>query len=185
MPCLNKGWEYFECVTLPRHILSTKSNAYNRDKYVRAELGESKPTRLYSVWKTPEEDLGDFGIGVGLYFSTLRLLTIITFIAGLILLPNMIYFASYNYDGNANRNGNVIFDTSAICLDTAWAPCPTCTKDQWNYFPRTTKRLAFASVNNNEDDDVQEQQLAFLLINNCAIEFSHGLLSWISLLFVS
>jgi len=185
MPCLNKGWEYFERVTLPRHILSTKSNAYNRDKYVRAEPGESKPTRLYSVWKTPEEDLGDFGIGVGLYFSTLRLLTIITFIAGLILLPNMIYFASDSYDRNANQNGNFIYDTSAICLDTAWAPCPTCTKDQWNYFPRTTKRLAFASVNNNEDDDVQEQQLAFLLINNCAIEFRHGLLSWISLLFVS
>ena len=36
-------------------------------------------------------------MGIGLYFSTLRAICVITFIAGLINLYNMLYFASDDY----------------------------------------------------------------------------------------
>lgn len=41
--------------------------------------------------------LGDFGLGFGLYFSTLRAIGYILFIAGLISVFNIYFFASGRY----------------------------------------------------------------------------------------
>lgn len=198
-PDLDKGWDYFERVTLPRHykpninVNEDDEDDDNgaRDIRQRAEPGETKPTQLYSVWSTPEEDLGDFGIGIGLYFSTLRLLAIVTFIAGLILLPNMIYFASDayhndNHNDSDSRGQNIIYDSSAICLDKAWAPCPTCTIQQWDHFPITNKRLAFTKPIDVDDDQQQPppRQLIFILVNYCNVTERTGLLAFLSLAFV-
>ena len=71
------------------------------DKYQRAEPGETeRPTALYPIWDTPEEQLADFGVGVGLYFNSLKVLSMILTIAGLICIPAMQFYSSSEYSAN-------------------------------------------------------------------------------------
>ena len=132
-PSLDKAWEYFEHIVLPRcfvenHHASTKivpqdngdfdDNEYNdeddstllKKNLIRAEPGEfEKETKLYPIFGTNDEDMGDFGIGVALYFNTLKWLALITFIAGCINIPNMLYFATEAYEGsNANTDARAL-----------------------------------------------------------------------------
>jgi hypothetical protein len=77
----------FEHVALPRHLVKpkdpVKKNIVVRcfrklfckgsKELTRAEPGEREyPTKLYEPVFTPHKQLGDFGLGIGLYFSTLR-----------------------------------------------------------------------------------------------------------------
>ena len=88
-PNIDKAWEYFEHNVLPRCLV--QGNKPTRDlaaakgieaKYDKAEVGEfEKPTMLYPVWDTPIDDMADFGIGVALYFSTLRFLAVLCLVA--------------------------------------------------------------------------------------------------------
>ena len=56
----------------------------------RAEPGEAdRPTRLYHPFFTPYKQLGDFGLGIGLYFASIRGLTVLVLLAGLIHIPNL------------------------------------------------------------------------------------------------
>jgi hypothetical protein len=107
-PSLDAAWEYFEYINLPRYLVDGDDT--KGKNLVRAEPGErEKQTRLYPFCGTNDEDMSDFGIGVGLYFNTLKLLTIITFVAGLISIPNMMFFASEAYEGtsvNANTDSS-------------------------------------------------------------------------------
>lgn len=60
---------------------------------------------LCPVWKAPLVDMGDFGIGVGLYFTTLRFICVLTFLAGVIHPPTIAYVNSDKYspqEGNRN-----------------------------------------------------------------------------------
>ena len=61
---LAKGWAYFEHFTLPRRF-ATKSGGH----HVRAPPGETRETKLYSAFLTPQSSLSDWGIGVGMYVS--------------------------------------------------------------------------------------------------------------------
>ena len=66
-PSLNVAWEYFEHIILPRRLAdgSSTTKVLNA-KYQRAEPGDMDvKTKLYPVWDTPVDDMGDFGIGVG------------------------------------------------------------------------------------------------------------------------
>lgn len=123
-----------------------------------AEPGEdSYPTRLYSPFWTPTSQMGDFGLGVGLYFSALRSIMIMTFIAGLINIPNMIYFASNSYS-QGQEGLDALIKGSAICTVEEFVPCPTCNLDDFADAPH---RIATAS-NIYSDDD-----LVFVLKNYC------------------
>jgi hypothetical protein len=141
-PDLRKGWAYFEHVALNRYLVlddiknKPKEDIFTRTyrklvmnankKFDRAEAGENDvPTRLYSPIWTPHNQLGDFGLGIGLYFSTLRAMIVITFICGLCSLKNILYFASAEYDP-AYRSTNWIELGSAVCGTRSWVPCPTC-----------------------------------------------------------
>lgn len=63
----------------------------------KLEPGLNKPeAELYSVWDTREDDLGDFGQGVGMYFKTLRYVAIVLCVVFIINIPSMSYFAN-NY----------------------------------------------------------------------------------------
>jgi hypothetical protein len=69
----------------------------------------------------------DFGLGIGLYFSTLRAITFITFAAGLVSMYNILYFASDEYQPEEyTRNISTFERGSAICTNTAWVPCADC-----------------------------------------------------------
>ena len=146
-PSLAKAWAYFEHVTLERHHVNDDDNDDHdeqregpnngsetvkksmRQRVVRkfhkgdrrleiAEPGENQmPTKLYSPLSTPLSQMGDFGLGYGIYFSTLRSYAVLCLIAGLVNLPNLFYFASSAYNGGSDQGDAVSFmlKGSAIC----------------------------------------------------------------------
>ena len=177
-PSIDAAWAYFEHVTLARHFhpehVQKEGDEPARDVLRKAEPGErDRPTRLYPVLTTPESDLADFGIGVGIYFFTLRALCIIMFLAGLINVPALMYYGSEAYNARHSFIPFKALRTSAICTDSTWVACPTCTKEQWDVFPSTYERYAQS-----------EDGLSFILRNNCNIDSTVAVVSYISLLFV-
>jgi hypothetical protein len=193
-PSLDAAWAYFEHVTLARHFLP-EANETNlkpeqeptpnqKDVLRKAEPGErDRPTRLYSVLTTAESDLADFGIGVGVYFFTLRSLCIIMLLAGIINIPSLTYFGSDSYNGVTERTGHWrALQTSAICSDSTWVACPTCTKDEWrDHFPATYDRYAETTTTTDEQE---EGGLTFILRRNCQVSHTVAMVAYVSLLFV-
>lgn len=188
---LDSAWAYFEHSALPRYTpqdlmrapegTSDRSSFFRRknkeDQLVRAEFGErDEKTKLYSFHKTPERELGDFGLGVGIYFWTLRVLAIICLIAGFISIPNMIYFNSSDYDGSGRSSVPFGLELGAICTDTEWVPCPTCEESNWT-FPRYKSIRRYATAINDEN-------LVFVLKNNCNITLHEAICAFAAMIFV-
>ena len=71
-PSLDKGWEFFEHVVLPRCLKPRSQPFYG--KLQRAEPGEhEKETMLYPIWGTPMNDMADFGTyGESIYCSLMN-----------------------------------------------------------------------------------------------------------------
>lgn len=85
------------------------------DEIVSLQLFRSRP------------QLGDFGLGVGLYFSILRYVSLLTLICGLISIGNMQFFDSDHYLPESYRfNLPLSLRGSATCPKTSWVPCATC-----------------------------------------------------------
>jgi len=194
-PSLAKAWAYFEHFTLPRHIFKPEHGKYPRSNLEYARAGEDTVnTRLYSPIWTHINQMGDFGIGIGLYFSALRAMFIITILAGFISLPNILYYSSDHYsnrssigfqlEGKISKSLNItglsdsitistvrpgletMLQGSAVCSDTSWVPCPTCTKEQFALVPsrfRTSKDGLNFVLKNNCD----APPLKFAIINLC------------------
>jgi hypothetical protein len=126
---LAKGWAYFEHFTLPRRF-ATKTGGH----HVRAPPGETKETKLYSAFRTPQSSLSDWGIGMGMYFSTLSSLTVIFFLAGILSIPNIVYYSSDQYDSNRQNNFSLlkILKFSTICTSREWVKCDGCDSNEWD-----------------------------------------------------
>ena len=138
-PSLEAAWAYFEHFTLTRYVYEPKpmedkamlTRIWNKfqkgDKEMeRAERNENiLPTKLYDPIWTPHNQLGDWGIGWGLYFASLRGLMVLCFVAGLCSLPNMLFFAGKSYSGG-QEGVPPILASSAICTDSDWVVCPRC-----------------------------------------------------------
>ena len=183
---LTKAWEYFEHHMLPRYIVPSLEDTEKekvsggKRRYNRADIGEhDKDTRLYPIWSTPIEDLADFGVGCGLYFDALRFLAIVTFITGCINLPIITYFYSDAYVGNGS-NRSLINDIgllgSAICVDTSWEMCPSCTEDDWKTFPSTTDRFTIGTKGG--------ESMPFIKKNLCNVTDVYGIVSIVTLVFI-
>lgn len=177
-PSLDAAWAYFEHYSLPRHLLLdkefTRVSIGGRTNIKRAEGGELKPTSLYSVWSTPEREMGDFGISIGVYFFLVRVLGFIMLIAGLMHIPNILYFASAEY----GQEMEFSFQTynkigSAICTATEWVACPTCEKKYWVGLAGNFHRYV-----KTEDD------LIFVLRNYCTIRLREGVVGFTTMVFV-
>ena len=168
-PSLEKAWIYFEHTAMPRYLYVEK-DAPNEKKSLltrivrkfskadkqltRAEPGEDgQPTRLYHPLWTPHKQLGDFGLGIGLYFSTIRALTVLVFILGIIHIPNFMHFSGPDYSDN-QEGVDLLLKGSAVCTDTKWVACPTCNETQF-------KRFGYNFVREPETDN------AYVLTNNC------------------
>eukprot|EP00980_Cylindrotheca_fusiformis_P003468 scaffold774_cov75-Cylindrotheca_fusiformis.AAC.5 len=123
-PSLKRAWAYFEHVTLMRYFVMEGRNRnafemslWERFRYASTHRDEDfenampgeirRPTRLYDYLATPHMQLGDFGLGFGLYFSTLRAIGYILFIAGLMSTFNIYFFASGQYS-------NLDFDYNGV-----------------------------------------------------------------------
>lgn len=183
---IEKAWAYFERMTLPRHKYIPKNqpepapddrevpNVSSFDSLTssirksffkgdidlaRANPGEdSYETVLYHPITTPLKQMGDFGIGVGLYFATLLAMTVMMILAGLMNIPNFMYFGSEEYsDGQIGVSW--FLKGSAICNVHEWVPCPECDADE---FKGISERLVL-SVNNTNGGG----PITFALRNNC------------------
>ena len=135
---LEAGWEYFEHVTLARHF---KVNPEDQDKNKkqqldRAEPGEvDRPTQLYGVWSTSADQLGDFGIGIGIYFDTILWLAMITFLGGLGSTYNIYYYSGpdySDYQSEVDMETEYMLKGSVICDDTEWVVCDGCVEEDWS-----------------------------------------------------
>jgi hypothetical protein len=145
----------------------------------RAEPGENKvPTKLYSPIFTPLSQMGDFGLGIGLYFSTLRAMTLLTLLAGLINIPNLIYFSGPEYS-DSQPGVNPLLQGSAICTKQVWVPCPNCTVSD---FKDAKDRLAVSAVTGENGSTAN---LTFALQNACVgATLQQGLVSYGTLICV-
>jgi|AntRauTorckE5430_2_1112549.scaffolds.fasta_scaffold05990_3 hypothetical protein len=124
---IEDAWAYFEHSTLPRHKCIPKNEPEpvaedmkirkpsslhsftklskkvfkGEQKFDISVPGEDKyETEFYHPVTTPLNQMGDFGLGVGLYFSTLRAMTVLMLLAGLMNIPNFLYFGSDEYSNS-------------------------------------------------------------------------------------
>lgn len=98
----------------------------------RADPGETDvDTELYSLLRTPSSSLIEWGLGVDQYFISLRIMALVLFIAGLIHLPNLIFYRSGEYC-SADKSGiSISLKGSALCTETEWVVCTDCFQSKW------------------------------------------------------
>lgn len=197
-PSLERAWVYFEHVAMPRYIVKPKEDAPKKNicmrfirkcfmkgnkQLQRAEPGEDNvKTALYHPMFTPHKQLGDFGLGIGLYFSTLRAIMVLTLLAGILNTANFLYFSSDEY--NNPLNPSVVSATllkmvvgSAICTDTSWVLC--------NDGSCSSNTDAFPGRIGIGTNTITNQNATFVLQNNCiGATIQQGMISYATLLFI-
>jgi hypothetical protein len=89
---------------------------------VRALPGEStKKTTLFHPFLTPASALNEWGIGVDLYFSTLRVVAAVFAVMALINAPTVFWYAG---EGKKEMdNDSLTLQGSAICAEKQWSVC--------------------------------------------------------------
>ena len=226
-PDIGKAWHYFEHVTLPRYIdmhpdednpslwqnlkCAIKSTYFHADekKLTNAAPGESRfVTRLYSPLTTPVSQVGDFGLGIGIILATTRRISLMLFIAGLLSLPNLFYYASKEYSDNqvsvlhsiaksqlfgyafnlkfclAKPGVNLLAKGSAICTRLKLVPCPTCSEANFTKY-RIDDRLISGTLIDKEKAVTHNATLHFAVKNDCeGAKLAQGVVSLIVTLFI-
>lgn len=173
--CHLQAWAYYEHITLARYF----SDATGNDrKKTRAEPGEmERETELYNPFTTPESDLNAWGIGVGLYFSTLRVVAVILIVAGLINIPSILYYAGPEYSGGQNGVSSFSLIGSAVCTQLEWVVCADCPEDEWNDSPEEQNRYGTTSVDGSP--------IILVLRNACVgAQLSQGMVNLATLFFL-
>jgi hypothetical protein len=164
-----QAWAYYEHITLPRHFVGENT----AEHVLRlAEPGETEDTELYHPIRTPQSSLIEWGIGIDLYFSSLRIMAGFLLIAGLINLPNMIFFASDDYSPDGKDNLSFTLKTSMICTTFKWVVCEDCMQNEWN-------------ENDQEDRfGVASDGITTLVLKNACdgAQFEQGIVNWVTLL---
>jgi len=185
-PSLKKAWDYFEFVTLPRHVVFPTSRGLSKN-LTYAEPGfQNFATKLYSPLKTHMSQMGDFGLGIGLYLSILQKMSLMLLIAAILSAPNYIYFLSSEYsDGQPGIP--FLLRGSAICTRMSLVPCPSCDSKEFQKF-RMSDRLVKGSLIqplSNATVSPLDTKLNFALKNNCdGSNLLTGLTSLVVVVFV-
>ena len=132
-PNLAQGWAFYEHVTLPRRFVTDQTA---ETTFERAEPGEQDhATELFSPLKTPERAMNEFGIGIASYFASLRIMAIAVAIAGIISLPNILFYRSESYNGEGGQsNLSFLLQGSAIGTNREWVECVEgCDRNIWRF----------------------------------------------------
>lgn len=172
-PSLSKAYAYYEHITLPRKFVGDNVADH---KQSRAEPGESaQETELYNPFTTPASAFIEWGIGVDLYFSSLRALAFILLVAGIINIPSILYYASSDYSANLQDSlDSITLKGSAICTTFEWVVCNDCVESSYT---DDVERSRFAVA---EDGTILVQR------NQCdGATTEHALVSWATLLFIT
>ena len=115
-----KAEQYREFFLLPRYVVEEDGSKR------KLESGEfSGQSRLYPLC-VPISDLSDFGIGIGMYFTTLRWLGLLLMLCGIIQVPTADYFQSAQYDSNNWYDSGFKTVGSASCVDETFASHSSC-----------------------------------------------------------
>lgn len=120
-----KAYAYFEHITLPRKISGAGTASHTMK---RADPGENQvSTELYSFLRTPARTFIEWGVGIDQYFITLRIMAVILFFAGLIHLPNLIFYRSDEYSPLTKTGiSSWSLQGSAVCETFEWVACTDC-----------------------------------------------------------
>ena len=174
-PSLSLAYAYYEHITLPRHFVG--ANVADHVLH-RAEPGESgEDTELYSPFTTPTSSFIEWGIGVDLYFSSVRSLAFLLLLAGIINIPAIMFYASTDYDPNGQESlsGTTLLG-SAVCTTFEWVVCAKgCSQDLFNDDENEKKRFGIA-----DDGTILVRQ------NMCnGVAYETVITNWISLIFIS
>ena len=116
----------------------------------------------------PSSSLIEWGIGIDLYFSTLRLMAAALLMAGLLHLPNAIFYASDDYNPDGKSGGlSTTLRGSAVCTTKAWVACADCPAGEFD-------QTRFLTA----------QDGTILVLRNLCDggEFPQGVLNWVVLL---
>jgi hypothetical protein len=145
-PSLSKAYAYYEHVTLPRHFVGQQTADH---VLRRAEPGETQPTELYSPLRTHSNQLIEWGIGVDLYMSTVRIFSFVFLVCGLVHLPNQLFYRSTDYSPAGKSNLEFALQGSAVCTTTEWVACEDCNISQWNA-DEDRDRFAYLQANRSQ-----------------------------------
>ena len=108
----------------------------------------------------------------------LKFFSIIFLIAGIISIPNMMYFSSDDYATDRDSIMTKFLVASALCTETSWEPCPTCTLDDWKTFPSTYSRIATST--SPKDGSI----LYFIKTNHCELSSGFGITTFVTMIFI-
>jgi len=131
-PDHDEAWTYFRSVVNPRWVEdhtveideeTEKTCCPKRKKYRLATSDEEHATAI-PIWSSTVDDLGMFGIGIGLYYKQIQAFAYLAIAYGLILIPSLLYYSTTTYNNVYNdvQNGTVtsipfLLKGSAICSD--------------------------------------------------------------------
>lgn len=171
---MNKAYAFYEHFTLTRHFTETAAE----HRLERAEPGEQQATELYSPLWTPDSQLIEFGIGVALYFSTLRVLAAILIVAGLIHLPNLLYYSGSAYSDGQPGLRSATLAGSAVCTVGEWVVCTTC---KWYDYDNLEEQDRFANATNPDTGEV----VTLVYGNGCGRPgLQQGIVNYAALIFL-
>jgi hypothetical protein len=102
----------------------------------------------------------EFGIGVASYFSTLRVLGVILIIAGLIHMPNILFYSGNAYSKGQSNPRSATLKGTALCNEGEWVVCTTC---NWTDYDNLEERDRFA----NSTDPISGETTTLVLRNAC------------------
>ncbi len=157
---LEIGWAFYDHFTLARHIKIED----NKDEIVRKLPGDPNihrdDTVLYNVWKTPGRALDGFGIGVGLYFNSIKVMGLALLAAYLISIPNVLFYQSSEYGEGQDQSGlDLLLRGSAVCtVEKSWVACES---KEWCDVGELGKRNLDYATSDNDPDQI------FVKKSNC------------------
>eukprot|EP00542_Grammatophora_oceanica_P010709 CAMPEP_0194043292 /NCGR_PEP_ID=MMETSP0009_2-20130614/14957_1 /TAXON_ID=210454 /ORGANISM="Grammatophora oceanica, Strain CCMP 410" /LENGTH=944 /DNA_ID=CAMNT_0038687459 /DNA_START=167 /DNA_END=3001 /DNA_ORIENTATION=- len=175
-PSLEKAWAYYEHYAMARYYVADDGRPLPGKP--RAEPGDSKPSELYSPITTAESNLNEWGIGVALYFATLRAVAILLILTGLINIPNILFYSGDNYSPEGRDEVSFTLQGSAVCTQFQWVVCTTCQSSQWDDSNAEKRRFAFGLAPDGTNTTLVQQ-------SDCnGAELRYGIVNYASLIFL-
>jgi hypothetical protein len=172
-----QAYAYFEHVVLPRKVCGGETAKHIMK---RADPGEHEAqTELYSFFTTPSSSFVEWGLGVDQYFITVRIFAIVLLFAGLLCLPNLMFYGSKDYSPVSKSGLSPWLQGSAICKTAEWIVCSDCANKRWSRQGLSPK-LAFSI------DPSTGQNTTLVQRFDCnGGQFRQGLFSFACLIFLS
>jgi hypothetical protein len=154
----------------------------------RAEPGENVDrTELYSPFTTKPSSFIEWGIGIDLYFSTLKFMAAVMLVAGLINLPTILFFAGASYDPSDEKSG-LLFSLrgSAVCASYRWVVCEDgqCPEEKYED-SGPSRNDAAALYRGTSTDPITGEEVVLVWRNAChSVKLVSGMINWATLWFL-